>query len=80
MLNIAVVDDEQVHRDILVKYITEWEKHKSVDAEVETFHSSDAFYFTWCEDQRFDVLFLDICMDGTDGVSLARKLREKGKT
>jgi len=80
MLNIAVVDDEQVHRDILVKYITEWEKHKSVDAEVETFHSSDAFYFTWCEDQRFDVLFLDICMEGTDGVSLARKLREKGKT
>ena len=80
MFSIAVVDDEQAHRDILVKYIEEWKKQKAVEAEVETFHSSDAFYFTWCEDQRFDVLFLDICMKGTDGVSLAKKLREKGKT
>lgn len=80
MFRIAVVEDEQIHRDILVKYIAEWKRHKAVDAEVETFHSSDAFYFTWCEDQRFDVLFLDICMEGTDGVSLARRLREKGKT
>ena len=79
MLSIAVVDDEQVHRDILVKYIKEWKKQKMADAEVETFHSSDAFYFTWCGEQRFDVLFLDICMDGMDGVSLAKKLREKGK-
>ena len=80
MFSIAVVDDEQVHRDILVRYIGEWKKRKAVDAEVETFQSSDAFYFTWCEDQRFDVLFLDICMEGTDGISLAKKLREKGKT
>ncbi len=79
MLSIAVVDDEQVHRDILVKYIEEWKKQKMADAEVETFHSSDAFYFAWCGEQRFDVLFLDICMDGMDGVSLAKKLREKGK-
>ena len=26
MFSIAVVDDEQVHRDILVKYIEEWKK------------------------------------------------------
>lgn len=79
MLNIAVVDDEQAHRDILVKYIKEWEKRKCLDVKVETFESSEVFYFVWCEEQRFDVLFLDIMMGGTDGVSLARKLREKGK-
>lgn len=80
MLNIAVVDDEQVHRDILLKYIQGWKEQQSVEGKVETFGSSEAFYFRWCADQQFDVLFLDICMEGTDGVSLAKKLREKGKT
>ena len=78
MLNIAVVDDEQVHRDILMKYIEEWKAREGVDAQVEDFPSGEAFYFSWCGDQRWDVLFLDICMEGeTAGVMLARKLREK---
>ncbi len=79
MLNIAVVEDEQVHRDILLKYIQAWKERYLVEGKVETFESSDAFYFRWCGDQQFDVLFLDICMEGMDGVSLAKKLREKGK-
>jgi DNA-binding LytR/AlgR family response regulator len=79
MLNIAVVDDEQTHRDILTKYIREWKNAKRLDVKVETFDSSEAFYFIWCEDQRYDVVFLDICMGGADGVSLARKIREKEK-
>lgn len=80
MLNIAVVDDEQVHRDILIKYIEEWKSREHLDVKVESFESSEAFYFMWCENQYFDVLFLDIMMGGDNGVSLARKLREKGKT
>lgn len=78
MLNIAVVDDEEVHRDILRKYIEEWRLQKRLDVRVETYESSEAFYFMWCEDQHCDVVFLDIMMGGVDGVSLARKLREKG--
>ena len=78
MLNIAVVDDEQVHRDILMKYIEEWKAREGVEAQVEDFPSGEAFYFSWCGDQRWDVLFLDICMEGeTAGVMLAKKLREK---
>lgn len=46
---------------------------------MESYDSGEAFYFTWCEDQRCDVLFLDIMMKATDGIRLARKLREMGK-
>lgn len=77
MLRIAVVDDEQVHRDILVRYIEEWRSQGHPEVKVQVFDSSEAFYFEWCENQAYDVLFLDIMMSGTDGVSLARKLREK---
>lgn len=79
MLNIAVVDDEQVHRDILVKYIEEWKERERCDVRTETFAGSEAFYFAWCGDQRYDVLFLDIMMGGADGIRLARRLREQGK-
>lgn len=77
MLRIAVVDDEQVHRDILVRYIEEWRAQGHPEVKAQVFDSSEAFYFEWCENQAYDVLFLDIMMSGTDGVSLARKLREK---
>ncbi len=79
MLSIAIVDDEQVHRDILTKYIEEWKAREELEAEVETFASGEAFDFAWSGEQRYDVLFLDIMMGATDGISLARRLREQGK-
>lgn len=79
MFCIAVVDDERAHRDILMKYIEEWKQAERLDVRVEAFSSSEAFYFAWCGDQQVDVVFLDIMMGGADGVSLARKIREKGK-
>ena len=79
MLYIAVVDDEKTHRDILVRYVEEWKRDTHREIEVKSYDSGEAFYFAWCEDQRCDVLFLDIMMEETDGISLARKLREKGK-
>ncbi len=79
MLSIAIVDDEQVHRDILTKYIEEWKAKERLEAEVETFASGEAFYFAWSGEQRYDVLFLDIMMGATDGISLARRLREQGR-
>lgn len=79
MFCIAVVDDERAHRDILMKYIEEWKQAERLDVRVEAFSSSEAFYFVWCGDQQYDVVFLDIMMGGADGVSLARKIREKGK-
>lgn len=79
MLEIAVIDDEPLHRELLVKYITEWRAHACRDLHVETFPSCEAFYFAWCGNEKWDVLFLDIMMDGENGVSLARKLRKAGK-
>ncbi len=78
MLNIAVVDDEQTHRELLSKYINEWKCCKRLNVHLETFESGEAFYFIWCQDQHCDVLFLDIMMDKDDGISLAKRLREKG--
>lgn len=79
MLSIAIVDDEQVHRDILARYIEEWKAKEGLEAEVETFSGSEAFCFAWSGKQRYDVLFLDIMMEGVDGISLAKRIRKQGK-
>lgn len=81
MLYIAVVDDEMAHREILRKYIQEWRDREGIEAQVESFPSGEAFYFSWCEDQCWDVLFLDICMESEEaGIRLARRIREKKRT
>lgn len=79
MLNIAVVDDEKAHRDILCKYIEEWRDRNKAETEVKTFVSSEAFFFEWSENERYDVLFLDVMMTGITGIELAKKLRKNGK-
>lgn len=79
MLSIAVVDDEKVHCDILCKYIEEWKDRSKAETEVRTFVSSEQFFFDWCENERYDVLFLDIMMTGITGMELAKKLRRNGK-
>ena len=54
MFSIAVVEDEPLHRELLTRYIKEWSKQEQFPLAVETFAGSEAFYFSWCEDQRFD--------------------------
>lgn len=78
MLHIAIVDDEQAHRDVLAKYIREWADRERTGADIRTYTSGEAFYFAWSGDQDCDVVFLDIMMGGTNGISLAKTLREKG--
>lgn len=78
MLHIAIVDDEQAHRDILSEYIRQWAAKARAETDIKTYTSGEAFYFAWSDDQSCDVVFLDIMMGGTNGVSLAKTLREKG--
>lgn len=42
--------------------------------------SAESFLFCYDEESDFDILLLDIEMDGMDGVSLAKKLRESNET
>ena len=78
MLYIAVVDDEQTHRELLAEYIEQWKTKRKIEAAVTSFASSEQFFFEWCENEQYDILFLDIMMSGISGVELAKQLREKG--
>ena len=75
-MRVAIIEDEQVHRELLDMYIRAWgEKCKAV-LTIQHFESAEKFLFAW-EDMDFDVLFVDIQMAGMNGMELARQIREK---
>ena len=67
---IAVVDDEKVIREDICKLI---EKQRP-ESRVEAFYTGEELL---ASQGRFDIVFLDIQMDGMNGIEAARSLRER---
>ncbi|MBO7401733.1 MAG: response regulator transcription factor [Lachnospiraceae bacterium] len=74
MVNIAIVEDEQKHTEILEEYLKRYaEEHKTVFS-VKTY--KDGLDIIENYDSGFDIVFLDIQMKLLDGMSAAKKIRE----
>ena len=69
-LNIAICDDEKAIREQINELI---EKEK-VGICLDLYETGDALLAT---DKKFDIVFLDIQMDGTDGIETAKRLRQR---
>jgi len=69
-LNIAICDDEEAIRE-QIKELIEKEKPGVCP---ELYETGDGLLVTG---KQFDIVFLDIQMEGTDGIETARKLRER---
>ena len=69
-LNIAICDDEKAIREQINELI---EKEKPGVCP-EYYETGDSLL---AAGKQFDIVFLDIQMDGTDGIETARKLRER---
>lgn len=73
----AICDDDQDYARYLEGLAAAWAQGAGTALEVERFPSAQAFLFRWEERRDFDVLLLDIEMDGMDGVKLARAVRRE---
>lgn len=76
-LNIAIVEDEKTHAELLQQYIHTWAQEHHIHTEISDFSDAEKFLFAWEDNKCFDALFLDIQMPGMDGVELAKKIREQ---
>lgn len=69
-MDIAVVDDEKVIREQICSLI---KKHKP-DCRLESYAAGRELLTSG---RRFDIIFLDIQMDGMNGIETAKRLRER---
>ena len=73
-LHLAICDDEAPQRAYLRALVTDWATRNQINAQISTFASAEDFT-DGSAPNSFDILLLDIQMDGQDGVTLARTLR-----
>ena len=77
-MKVAVVDDERACREMMEKYLSDFASETGVAFETAFYADAESFLAD-AETVRFDLIFMDIKMPGTDGMTAARKLRERDK-
>ncbi len=75
MINIAVCDDEKCMSEKIEKMAVDFFKKKNTDISVVKYSSGEELLKS---NERVDILFLDIGMQGMDGIETARRLRAHG--
>lgn len=76
-MKLAIIEDEQVHTELLSRYIETWSTVRNVPVTIKSFPSAESFLFTWEEQRDFDVLFVDIQMKEITGMEMAKQVREQ---
>lgn len=70
MINVAICDDDKNIREYIKKII----EVQKIECRILEYESGNGLIET---DEKLDIVFLDIKMDGIDGIRAAEILREK---
>lgn len=79
VLRIAVCDDDLVMASEVETLLIEICKRKLLDVHIEVYSDGYELWEDMVGGQIFDLLYLDIKMEELDGISVARRIREKDK-
>ncbi len=76
-IRIAIVEDEEIHRDRLFHYLEEYEGKQKLKFQIDCFR--DGIDLLEEDSSKYDLIFLDIQMKFINGIETAQKIREKNK-
>lgn len=74
-MNAAVVDDVPKDAQLLAEYLRQFQTEHGISMQIHVFYSSVDFLEGY--DSQYDIVFLDIEMPGSDGLTTAREIRSK---
>lgn len=78
MINIAIIDDQNESRDLILQTLEN--SNQLIDLDFKSFAYSSGEAFLECqENKKYDILILDIEMPGISGVELAKHLKNTHK-
>lgn len=73
---VAICDDSLRDAEFVRDILNHWASDRQVSIRVEVFPSAERFLFRYAEDKDWDILLLDIEMGATDGVTMAKRVRQ----
>lgn len=76
---VAIVDDSSIDAEYVQNILKAWAQDRQTGVQAERFASAESFLFCYAEDETWDILLLDIEMGTMDGVSLAKRIRQKNE-
>lgn len=76
MLQIAICENEEQYADQLEKYLRIWALNAAVNVRIKKYTSGEMLLSGMKKDGMFDLIFMDIEMEGMSGLETAAKIRE----
>jgi DNA-binding LytR/AlgR family response regulator len=76
-LNIAICEDEEEHKNILVELLKAYPFESEYD--LSTFQNGKDVIDLYEKGKRFDIIFLDMCLGSEDGIDVAGSIRKFDK-
>ena len=76
MLQIAVCDDEQFYRDKIQTFLKKYCKEHALECSVEVYCSGEEFLKQKENRVKYDIIFMDIDMEGLNGIQTAMQVRQ----
>ena len=77
-MRICYVEDEIAQAELLKKRVEAWGESNNIQVNMDIYKSANEYLFN-AGKYSYDLIFLDIRMDDTNGMELARQIREKDK-
>ncbi len=74
-MNIAIIDDNQEDRSLLLGYFDEYFKQFPIYKTIQVFDSGESFMRSW-KKGAFDFIFIDIVLGDSNGVEIAGRIRQ----
>lgn len=78
MISIAVIEDENVIRQDIIKYLKMYMEENDYSYQVKDFPSAESFFFS--QVNSYDIILMDINLPGLNGYEAAKQLREKNNS
>ncbi len=74
-MKIAIVDDSKTEQERLAAFLEAWARENSITLSADTYGSGESFTAA-LQTHKYDVIFMDIMMDGQNGIETAKQLRK----
>ena len=77
--HISICDDNAIEAAGIRAMVNVWATDQNRIAKIDVYHSAEQFLFHYSGQKDYDILLLDIEMDGISGVELARRIRKENR-